>query len=194
VSLASRAGDAYYSFRFVRLLTTPFNETEAYKLGIIDEKGKRTSKTLTSGDEKSAYTVFHRLVFNIKKLLERVPGGKSKMASYAAAFFLLKEHLDLSDETLEKLLKKMELETIDFMAEDVKWYLLEDECLSPGVYKLHNGTVDKDHCREIARPNDKIRVNESCYPVGSIFGLNVYSVTHINSRQNVYVTLGEIYK
>lgn len=194
MSLASRAGDAYYSFRFVRLLTTPFNETEAYKLGIIDEKGKRTSKALTSGEEKSAYTVFHRLVFNIKKLLERVPGGKSKMASYAAAFFLLKEHLDLSDETLEKLLKKMELETTDFMAEDVKWYLLEDECLSPGVYKLHNGAVDKDHCREIARPNDKIRVNESCYPVGSIFGLNVYSVTHINSRQNVYVTLGEIYK
>lgn len=194
MSLASRAGDAYYSFRFVRLLTTPFNETEAYKLGIIDEKGKRTSTPVSSSDEKSAYTVFHRLVFNVKKLLERVPGGKSKLASYAAAFFLLKEHLDLSDESINKLLAKMELETIDFMAEDVKWYLLDDDRLSPGVYKLQNEKVDIDQCREIARPNDKIRVNESCYPVGSIFGLNVYSVTHMNSNQNVYVTLGEIYK
>lgn len=194
MSLASRAGDAYYSFRFVRLLTTPFNETEAYKLGIIDEKGKRTSTPVSSSDEKSAYTVFHRLVFNVKKLLEKVPGGKSKLASYAAAFFLLREHLDLSDESVNKLLAKMELETIDFMAEDVKWYLLDDDRLSPGVYKLQNEKVDIDQCREIARPNDKIRVNESCYPVGSIFGLNVYSVTHMNSNQNVYVTLGEIYK
>ena len=194
MSLASRAGDAYYSFRFVRLLTTPFNETEAFKLGIIDEKGKRTSKQLSSGDEKSAYTVFHRLVFNIKKLLERVPGGKSKLASYAAAFFLLKEHLDLSDSTIEKLITKMDLEVADFMVEDVQWYLLDDCRLSPGVYKLCNEKIDNHFCRDIARPNDKIRVNETCYPVGSIFGLNVYSVTHMNSNQNIYVTLGEIYK
>ena len=41
MSLASRAGDIYYSFRFVKLLTTPWNETDAYDLGIIDENGKR---------------------------------------------------------------------------------------------------------------------------------------------------------
>lgn len=194
MSLASRAGDAYYSFRFVRLLTTPFNETEAYKVGLVDENGKRTSKPIKTNDEKSSYTVFHRLVFNIKKLLERVPGGKNKLASYAAAFFLLKEQLEMSDEAIDKLLKKMDLDTLDFMSEDVKWYLLEDGCLSPGVYKLYNEKIDNRLCQDIASPNDKILVKESCYPVGSIFGLNVYSVTHVNSNQNIYITLGEIYK
>ena len=194
MSLASRAGDVYYSFRFVKMLTTPFNETEAYDLGIIDEKGKRTNKPVSSGEEKTAYTVFHRLVFNIKKLLERLPGGKNKISSYAAAFFLLKEQFDLSDKTIEKLLAKMDLDSTDFMAEDVKWYLLDDKQLSPGVYKLHSEKVDNSYFRDIALINDKILVKESCHPVGSLFGLDIYQVEHVNSKLPIYVTLGEIYK
>jgi hypothetical protein len=195
VSLASRAGDIYYSFRFVKLLTTPFEETDAYKLGIINQTGKRIkSKEISTSEEKNAYTVFHRLVFNVKKLLEKLPGGQSKLASYAAAFFLLKEKYDLSDNAILKILDKMDLESSDFIAENVQWYLLDDSRLSPGVYKIKEDKVDVDTCNEIAYKNDKIRVNEDCYPVGNIFGLDVYSVTHINTNKSLYVTLGEINK
>lgn len=195
MSLASRAGDLYYSFRFVKLLTTPFEDTEAYKLGIIDEKGNRVkTKKIQSSEEKSAFTTFHRLVFNVKKLLEKLPGGSSRIASYAAALFLLKEKYDLSDATIDKIVAKSNLETIDFLAEKSEWYLLPDKQLSPGIYRLREAKLENVNCQEIARPKDKIRVHKDSYPVGEIFGLDVYEATHLNTNQKIYVVLGEIYK
>lgn len=195
MSLASRAGDLYYSFRFVKMLTTPFEDTDAYKLGIIDENGNRikTKKVCTS-EEKSAFTTFHRLVFNVKKLLEKLPGGQSRLASYVAALFLLKEKYELSDSTIEKIVEKSNLETLDFLAEKSEWYLLPDKQLSPGIYRLRESKLDNVNCQEIAKPKDKIRIQSESYPVGDIFGLDVYEATHLNTNQKIYVVLGEIYK
>lgn len=80
-------------YKFVKLLVTPFNKTEAYKLGIIDEKGKylKKQKDLVNTQEKMASNIFTRLVWNIKKLIEKVPFGKSTLGSLTAALFLLKE-------------------------------------------------------------------------------------------------------
>ena len=73
--MVARAIDLFVTYRFIKLLTTPFNKTEAYKLGIIDEKGNRVTEPgtnkvtiLRTSKEKNAYTVLHKLVFNIKKL------------------------------------------------------------------------------------------------------------------------------
>ena len=83
MSLLTRASDLVYTFRFLRLLTTPFEKTNAYKLGIIDEKGKRIkSVKLDTSEKKSAYTPFNRIVYNIKKLLARAPGGSTRPVSY----------------------------------------------------------------------------------------------------------------
>jgi len=195
MSLASRAGDLYYTFRFVKMLTTPFNETDAFKLGIIDETGKRIKgKKVSTSEEKSAYTVFHRLVFNIKKLLEKLPGGSSKLSSYAAALFLLREKTEMTDKSLEKILDKCGIETIDFMAEDTGWYVLKDKELAQGVYKLREDKLEILQCNDIAFKGDSVRVKEGCYPIGDIFGLDVYMVEHINSRQSLYVTVGELYR
>jgi len=85
--------DAYIMYQFLKKLTTPFNKTQAFKLGIIDEDGKilRKRSSLKTSEEKAAYTIFDTFVFNIKKLIEKVPGGKSQLASYAAALFLIRE-------------------------------------------------------------------------------------------------------
>lgn len=94
VKQASRGADLYFVFRFLRLLTMDFKSTSAYKLGIIDEKGKALKKSneLTTVDEKAAYTMLHRLVFKIRGLLEKVPIlGRSILLNYAAALYLLKE-------------------------------------------------------------------------------------------------------
>ena len=97
MSLLSRAGDLVYTFRFIKLLTTKFENTDAFKYGIIDANGKRIkTKKVESSEEKSAYTSFHKLVFNVKKVMSAAPGGGSKLASYAAALFLLKEKHNLS--------------------------------------------------------------------------------------------------
>ena len=66
-----RAGDFFYALRFLRLLTTPWKKTSAYELGIVDENGKKLKKPETS-EEKSAYNVFHKLVYNLKRLLKKV--------------------------------------------------------------------------------------------------------------------------
>lgn len=195
MSLASRAGDLYYSFRFVKMLTTPFEDTDAYKLGIIDENGNRIkTKKVSTSEEKTAFTTFHRLVFNVKKLLEKLPGGQSRLASYAAALFLLKEKYELSDSTIEKIVEKSNLETLDFLAEKSEWYLLPDKQLSPGIYRIRESKLDNVNCQEVAKPKDKIRIQTESYPVGDIFGLDVYEATHLNTNQKIYVVLGEIYK
>ena len=87
--------DNYYALRFVYLLTRPWEDTDAFKLGLIDKEGNILKKReeLHTDEEKSALTKFHVLVFNIKKLLEKVPLGKTTVARYAAALYLLKEHL-----------------------------------------------------------------------------------------------------
>ena len=190
MSLASRAGDLFYTFRFIKLLTTPFDETDAFKLGIIDEKGKRTKKPLSTSEEKSAFTTFHRLVFNLKKLLAKVPGGSSKLASYASALFLIREKYELSDKSINKIIKAMDVDVLDFMTEDYQWYLLEDGQLSPGVYKVRN---EKDG-DVVVHPNDKVLVQSDCYPIGEMFGLNIYEVKHVNSNTKLYITLGEVYR
>ena len=94
-----RAIDLFVTYRFIRLLTTPFQKTDAYKLGIIDENGNRIKKPnstkpaveLSTSEQKNAYTILHKLVFNIKKLFNKVPGLRTKVGTYAAALFLLKD-------------------------------------------------------------------------------------------------------
>ena len=86
-----RAIDLLFTYRVIKLLVTPFEKTKAFELGIIDKKGKvlRKARTLRTGDEKNAYTLLHRFVFNLKRLIHMVPGGKSKIGTYAAALVML---------------------------------------------------------------------------------------------------------
>jgi hypothetical protein len=86
--------DLFATYRFLRILTVPWEDQEAFKLGIIDGDGKRIkTKKLTSSEEKDAYTMLHRMVFNFKRILSKIPLVKSKLGTYAAALFLLKEHM-----------------------------------------------------------------------------------------------------
>ena len=92
--MASSTVDLILIYQFLKRLTTPFNKTEAYELGLIDEKGKRTKKKIETKEEENSYGYFDRLVFNIKRLIEKVPGGSSRLGSYAAALFLIKESVE----------------------------------------------------------------------------------------------------
>ena len=88
--MANRAVDLIITYRVIKLLVTPFNRQEAYKYGIIDDKGKvlRKFKTLQKPEEKKAYTLLHRFVFNLKRILQKVGLG-SRIGSFAVALALL---------------------------------------------------------------------------------------------------------
>lgn len=85
--------DTYILYQFISRLVQPFDETDAYKLGLIDKDGKVLKKRsqLKTQREKDAFTVFDLLIFNIKKILSLVPLGKTVLGSYAAALYLIKE-------------------------------------------------------------------------------------------------------
>ena len=94
-----RAIDLFVTYRFIKLLTTPFEKTEAYKLGIIDKDGRSikiegTDKPtiLNTMKEKNAYTVLHKLVFNIKKIFAKVPGLRTKLGTYAVCIIFVKRY------------------------------------------------------------------------------------------------------
>lgn len=94
--------DLFLVYSFIRKLVTPFDKWEAYKLGIIDEKGnvliKR--KNFLKKAQRDAFGIFDLMILNLKKLLAKVPGGQTKLASYAAALFLIKEWQHFSEDSL----------------------------------------------------------------------------------------------
>ena len=85
----SRAIDMLITYRVVKLLVTPFEKTEAFKRGIIDKDGKNLiPMKKVQGTDKKHYTILHRFVFNLKKIMKRVGLG-SRLASFGVALALL---------------------------------------------------------------------------------------------------------
>jgi hypothetical protein len=91
--------DTVLVYKFIKRLVTPFNKWDAFKLGIIDADGKilKNESQRKSVKEREAFTPFDILVLNIKKLLEKIPGGSTKLGSYAAALWLMREYNENSD-------------------------------------------------------------------------------------------------
>lgn len=195
MGIISRAGDLFYAFRFLKLLVTPFEKTEAFKLGIIDKDGKVLKKSAERNqpDEKAAYTVFHRLVFNIKRLLGKIPGGKSVVARYGAALFLIKEHTGMSEKAIIKALEKY-LET-DLGTNEIHentWYQDSEDRLMPGNYILQEDAVSLETGEVIALKNSRVNVDDMLYPCGSFNNINIYKVKHKNTNQYIHITNRDI--
>lgn len=103
----SRTIDNLVAYRVLSMLVKPFDKTAAFELGIIDEKGKILKKAnqLTTQKEKEAYTYLHRLVFSLKRIMAKLPGGDNRLKSMAAAYYLIKECYEQNESThvLEEL-------------------------------------------------------------------------------------------
>jgi|TARA_B100000214_G_scaffold98500_1_gene68588 hypothetical protein len=96
--MANRPVDLLIAYRVIKMLVTPFNKQPAFKYGIIDKDGNVLQKyrTIKGTAEKRSYTVLHRFVFNLKRILAKV-GIKGKLGSFAvAAALLLKENKEYS--------------------------------------------------------------------------------------------------
>ena len=195
-----RAIDLFVTYRFIKLLVTPFEKQEAYKLGVIDKNGNRvtipgTNKAtpLDTVAEKNAYTVLHKLVFNIKKIFEKVPGLRTKLGTYAAALFLLKDTFreNVEPEMWEKqfmnYLKENNYELDDTISEEVT---LEDGKLPKGIYKLTNDiTFDKEDAETPdALEGDEVQVFEPTSPTDTVLGVEIFPVIHIPTQSKIFVS------
>ena len=198
-----RAIDLFVTYRFIKLLVTPFEKQEAFKLGIIDKDGNRIKKPgtnkgteLNTIDEKNAYTILHKLVYNIKKIFGKVPGLRTKLGTYAAALFLLKdtfkEHVedpDMFEKEFMKYLKEQGYEIDDSISENVIGF---GEVLPKGEYTLVNDILNKEEEELTAKSGDKVIAYEDEAPVDTILGIDIFPVIHIKSQEKIYVGLEDI--
>jgi len=124
----SRLIDNLVAYRVLSMLVTNFTDTKAFKLGIIDAKGKnlRKSYTLKTTEERDAYNYLNRLVFNMKKIINRLPGGESKLKSITAAYFLVKEYYESNNRTTS-LMEQKYIHLLEKLDNDL--YLVEEELI-----------------------------------------------------------------
>jgi|TARA_R110000764_G_scaffold26384_1_gene62611 hypothetical protein len=203
-----RAVDLFVTYRFIKLLTTPFDKTEAFKLGIIDENGNRVMPdpvggvrqtkpaTLGTTAEKNAYTILHKLIFNIKKIFSKVPGLRTKVGTYAAALFLLKDTFkesvddpDMFEKEFMKYLKEEGHELDNTMSEEVIGF---GEVLPKGEYTLVNDILNKEEEELTAKIGDKVETFEDEPPVDTILGVEIFPVIHMKTKEKIYVSLEDI--
>ena len=199
-----RAIDLFVTYRFIKLLVTPFEKTDAYRLGIIDADGKRilvpgtTNKPtpLRTVEEKSAYTVLHKLVFNIKKIFAKVPGLRTKLGTYAAALFLLKDTFkesvddpDIFEKEFMKYLKEQGYEIDNTVSEEVIGF---GEILPKGEYVLANDILSKEEEELTAKKGDKVVAYDDEAPIDTVLGVDIFPVVHLKTKEKIYVGLEDL--
>ena len=195
MGLVKRAADLAFTFRFIRMLTMDWKNWDAYKEGLIDENGERKKGVKLDTDaKKSAYTPFVRLCANVKRLVGKLPGGGSKLGSFASALYLIKEKYQLTDYDIDAIISKVNVDAFDFLNEGSEWFLLDNRQLSPGIYRLYESKLLNKSFDELVWAKDQIRVEDECFPVGDVFGIDIYEVTHTKTNQKIFITANEIYK
>ena len=188
--MVGRVIDSLIVFRILKMLTTDFKKTPAYKFGFIYSNGNRI-KTLPdpnnknqmlkndpkTKEEKNSLTPLHRLVFNLKKLIRMVPFGKTAFASYAVALALLKEETNLDSEQTDqlyedfyKLLKEEDVFQPEMLEEAVEVGKLCSLRMEGGEYHLRRQIKQNfDELGEIKIYPEKTKitdVRESCIGYG----------------------------
>ena len=199
-----RAIDLFVTYRFLKLLTTPFDKVDAYKFGIIDNQGNRIKKPnstkpaveLATSELANSYTILHKLVFNIKKIFAKVPGLRTKVGTYAAALFLLKDTFkesvddpDMFEKEFMKYLKEEGIELDNEISEEVLGY---GEVLPKGEYVLMQDILNKQEEELSAKKGDKVIAYKDESPVDTILGIEIFPVVHVQSQEEIYVSLEDI--
>ena len=190
----SRAIDLFVTYRFLKLLVTPWKKQEAYKLGIIDANGKSLKKSRDLGleSEREAFTLLHRLVFNCKRIMSKIPFVRSQLGTYAAALFLLKEHYKIENlpeaEITKYLLENKLIDLNDNISEEVIGF---GNMLPSGEYKLKDQvTADDDEID--AQKGDIVTALEDTPPSDRVLGVDIFPVIHQKSKKIIYVSLEDI--
>ena len=191
--------DLFVAYRFLRILTTPWEDQPAYKLGIIDKDGKllRKAASLRTIDEKQAFTLLHRLVFNLKRILSKIPGVRTKIGTYATALFLLKQHFggQVEDEDMiEKAFKTWAIKngyaTEEELGEEVGGE--QSKILPKGSYKLTQDIFVGNQGDIRGKAGDVVIAFADTPTTDNVLGKNIYKVVHQKSKTEIFVALDDI--
>ena len=171
--MASLAG-TFIAYKTVQLLTRKWKDWDAYKLGIIDKNGD-TIRSPKTAAEKASFDMFQIMVRNLKQLLEKFPFGKSRVASFAAGLFLIKEQTDGSDDFERIMFEYLEITPAAILLEE-----------SEKVATLPKGIYDyRDHT---------FIVTEAQQPYAYYLGHNIYKLRDVVNKEFSYVTVENLQK
>jgi hypothetical protein len=151
---------------------------------------------LRTTEQKNAYTILHKLVFNIKKLFAKVPGLRTKLGTYAAALFLLKDTFkesvddpDVFEKEFMKYLREQGYEIDNSISEEVIGF---GEVLPKGEYVLVNDILNKEEEELSAKKGDKVEAFEDEAPIDTVLGIEIFPVVHLKTKEKIYVSLEDI--
>ena len=176
-----RVIDALIAYRVLKLLVTPFNRSKAFKLGIIDDKGKVLIKSKdlpNSGPQREAYTLLIRFVFNLKRLLSKVGIRGPLTTSAAAALAFFKEENGQNLEVEKTVYKHLRENGLEFQVDENY-----GEPLRHGTYRVNRDITDLEG-------DVVININEEIIFEGNtdtIMGYDVFKY------RNVYLTTEDLY-
>ena len=166
-------------------------------MGIIDDNGKllRKANTLTTDEEKKSFTLLHRLVFNLKRILNKVPGVRTKIGTYATALFLLKQSVITDAEESEMIEKTFTNWLIDngyAEADDLEESVIGiGETLPKGRYRL-NQDIFTDKSEIKGSKGDIVVAFSEISPTDEVLGQSIFKVVHQRSKEEIYVSLEDL--
>jgi len=178
----SRVIDALIAYRILKLLVTPFNKTKAYKLGIIDDKGKVLikSKQITNQQQRNAYTLLTRFVFNLKRLLGKLGVRGALGSAAAAAIAFLKEETENTAQVEKEVYKYLKDNGFEFdLSENY------GEPLVAGEYKVKSDIYDLDG-DVVINKDDTITFNES---TDNIMGYDIFKYKDVYFKRKKKISI-----
>jgi len=200
----NRTVDALIVFRFIKLLVTPFNKQAAYREGIIDMHGNRmidpeTGKPtkLETTKQKSSYTILHKLIFNIKRLLLKLPFiNLGNSGTWLSAMYLLKDtfkeskihDLDLIEHAFSDVLGRYDI-TIpkNIIKENINLDLDE------GTYIIKSNVLYRNgNDFSLAEAGDEVVAEKITKPIGQVSGYDIYELTHKKTNQKIYISSADL--
>ena len=176
----SRVIDAVIAYRVLKLLVTPFNRTKAFELGIIDEKGKvlKKSRDIKNAEERNAYTLLIRFVFNLKKLLAKIGIRGPLGSAAAAAFAFFKEEYGNNVEVEKVIYNHLKEQGFEFQIDENY-----GEPLTEGTYKVKHDIYDSEG-EVVININESVEFTET---TDTIMGYDVFKYN------DVYLTTEDLY-
>ena len=176
----SRVIDAVIAYRVLKLLVTPFNRTKAFELGIIDEKGKvlKKSRDIKNAEERNAYTLLIRFVFNLKKLLAKIGIRGPLGSAAAAAFAFFKEEYGNNVEVEKVIYNHLKEQGFEFQIDENY-----GEPLNEGTYKVKHNIYNSEG-EVVINMDESVEFKET---TDTIMGYDVFKYN------GVYLTTEDLY-
>tara|TARA_B100001287_G_scaffold176071_1_gene148447 strand:+ start:384 stop:968 length:585 start_codon:yes stop_codon:yes gene_type:complete len=175
--------DTVIVFRILKMMTRKWEEMDAYKFGLIDDNGKRIkSKKPKTSEEKNSFTLLHRLVFNLKRVLELLPFGRTRLASYAASLALLKEHFNIDGESLERHFYQY-LKENDLVLDLLEGHDNMNNLQKGKQYELRQSVWNEEN--NVGYRGDQVQVLGR---TDNVMGVDIYRVYNITQDQSMLIT------